>query len=88
MKWIHKLLGSQAPEPRKELAGTRESTGPVTAKEHYQLGWKYHEKDRLDEAAEEYRKALLLDPGFALVRSNLGMVYKQQGKMDDAIREW
>jgi len=88
MKWIQKLFGSQAAEPGKEPAGTRGSTGPETAKDHYQLGWKYHEKNRLEEAAEEYRKALLLDPNFALVRSNLGMVYKLQGKMDDAIREW
>lgn len=88
MKWINKLFGSQAPESRKEPAETRGSTGPATAKEHYQLGWKYHEKDRLDEAAEEYRKALLIDPGFALARSHLAMVYKLQGKMDDAIREW
>jgi tetratricopeptide (TPR) repeat protein len=88
MKWIQKLFGFQAAEPSREPTETRRSTGPETAKEHYQLGWKFHEKNKLDEAAEEYRKALLLDPSFALVRSNLGMVYRQQGKMDDAIREW
>lgn len=88
MKWIQKLFGFQAAEPSREPTETRRSTGPETAKEHYQLGWKFHEKNKLDEAAEEYRKALLLDPSFALVRSNLGMVYKQKGKMDDAIREW
>ena len=59
-----------------------------TAKDHYQKGWAFHEKNRLEEAAEEYRKALEIDPDFSLVRSNLGMVYKLQKKMDDAIREW
>jgi len=59
-----------------------------TTEDHFQKGWALHEKNRLEEAAEEYRKALEIDPDFSLVRSNLGMVYKLQGKMDDAIREW
>ena len=58
------------------------------AEDHYQKGWSFHEKNRLEEAAEEYRKALEIDPDFSLARSNLGMVYKLQKKMDDAIREW
>ena len=59
-----------------------------TAQEHFQKGWAFHEKDRFDEAVEEYRKALLINPNYSLARSNLGMVYKKQGKQDDAIREW
>lgn len=85
MKWINKLFGSQDRGSRKAAGAAGE---PATAKEHWKLGWSYHEKNKLDEAAEEYRKALDTDPDFALARSNLGMVYKIQGKMDDAIREW
>jgi len=85
MKWINRLFGSQDKGSKKPAGAAGE---PTTAKEHCQLGWSYHEKNKLDEAAEEYRKALEIDPDFALARSNLGMVYKIQGKMDDAIREW
>ena len=59
-----------------------------SAQEYTNKGWQYHEKEMLDEAAEEYHKALQIDPDYSLARSNLGMVYKQQGKLDDVIREW
>lgn len=59
-----------------------------TAQEHFQNGWAFDEKGKFDEAAEEYRKALHINPDYSLARSNLGMIYKKQGKQDDAIREW
>lgn len=85
MKWIDKLLGKKSKEFHDSVSV---SAGPETAKNHYQLGWGFHEKEKFDQAITEYKKALQIDPDYALARSNLGMAYKQQGKLDEAIKEW
>ena len=41
-----------------------------------------------DEAIEEYKKALELKPGWAVVHFRLAMDYKRQGRADEAISEW
>jgi tetratricopeptide (TPR) repeat protein len=39
-----------------------------------------------DDAIAEYKKAIVMDPGFALAHSNLGNAYQQKGDMASAIR--
>jgi tetratricopeptide (TPR) repeat protein len=42
----------------------------------------------MDEAIEEYREALRLNPGLADTRFNLALAYKEKGLKVDAIREF
>lgn len=45
-------------------------------------------KGLLKEAEENLQKCLKLDPGYSEARNNLGIVYYQMGRYDDAIREF
>ena len=55
------------------------------AKGHFQEGNEYYEAKQFAEAAEEYEKALELDPDNIDVMSNLGATYYSLGKLDEAI---
>ncbi len=43
--------------------------------------------NRYEEAEKEYREAILLNPNYAEAHANLGGLYLQQGKIDNAGKE-
>ena len=43
---------------------------------------------RIDQAIDYYRKAIELDPGFAMAHNNLGAMLKNRGQFDEAIAEY
>ena len=43
---------------------------------------------RYAEAASTFQKAMDMDPNYALVHSNLGSLYIDQGRIQDAVREY
>jgi tetratricopeptide (TPR) repeat protein len=49
------------------------------------LGWAYYFARQYERAVEQDRKALEMDPQFSFAHWNLGMVYAQQHKLDEAI---
>jgi tetratricopeptide (TPR) repeat protein len=51
---------------------------------HADLGQAYAELNMYDKAISEYREALDLSPGFADVRTRLGQLLKDCGRLDDA----
>jgi tetratricopeptide (TPR) repeat protein len=51
-------------------------------------GDKLYEKGEIDEAVEELKKALLLDPANVNVHNSLGVCYSIQGKYDQAVDEF
>ena len=55
------------------------------AKGHFQQGNEYYEAMQFAEAAEEYEKALELEPENVDVMSNLGATYYRLGELDKAI---
>jgi tetratricopeptide (TPR) repeat protein len=57
---------------------------PVT---HYNMGLLMSVTGRLDEAAKEYARALMLDPMHVDARGNLAIVLARQGRLDGAVRE-
>ncbi len=58
------------------------------ADEHLRLGNMYYDLRLLDEAIEEYQKALRLSPNFSDIITHLGIAYRDKGKYDDAIKEF
>lgn len=58
------------------------------ADEHRRIGRLYHDMGLLDEAIDEYQKALRLAPTFADIITQLGIAYRDQGKHNDAIKEF
>jgi Tfp pilus assembly protein PilF len=58
-----------------------------TAEAHTFLGWAYSFKNRLDDAIEECKKAISVDPTFGNPYNDIGSYLIAQGKSDDAV-EW
>ena len=58
------------------------------ARGHNNLGLVYDELDRVDEAIEEYQKAIRLKSDYAPAHNNLGTVYYELGRVDEAIEEY
>jgi tetratricopeptide (TPR) repeat protein len=55
--------------------------------EHLRVGKIYYELRMLDEAIDEYEKALKLSPNFADIITQLGIALRDRGRYDDAIAE-
>jgi tetratricopeptide (TPR) repeat protein len=80
----------------KERAGDADSTtagiDPFVkgklADEHLRLGTMYYDLHLLDEAIDEYQKALRLSPNFADIITHLGIAYRDKGRFDEAIKEF
>ncbi len=68
-----------------ELYGRSIAVFP-TAEAHTFRGWAYSLDDRLDDAIEECRKAISVDPTFGNPYNDLGSYLMAQGKPDEAIR--
>ncbi len=58
------------------------------ADEHLRIGNMYYQLRLLEEAIDEYQKALRLSPNFADILTHLGIALRDKGKFDDAIREF
>ncbi len=56
-----------------------------TAEAYTFLGWTYHYQGKLDEAIEECRKAIYLDPDFGTPYNDIGAYLIQKGRHDEAI---
>jgi len=58
------------------------------ADEHLRIGNIYYEMRLLDEAIEEYQKALRLSPNFADIITHLGIALRDKGNYDEAIEQF
>ena len=58
---------------------------PLNGELHSILGWDLYYARRYDRAAAELHKCLELEPNYPIGSYQLGQVYAQQGKIDDAI---
>lgn len=56
-----------------------------TAEAHTFLGWAYSFQDRIDEAIEECRKAIAIDPTLGNPYNDIGSYLIKQGKLEEAI---
>jgi Flp pilus assembly protein TadD len=60
---------------------------PNSARAHWKYGFALHKADRLDEAAEEYRIALRLNPNEKELHFGLGQVLVEQSRLNEARTE-
>jgi tetratricopeptide (TPR) repeat protein len=58
------------------------------AAEHLRIGNMYYDLRLLDDAIEEYQKALRLSPNFADIITQLGIALRDKGHYDEAIKEF
>ncbi|MCX6355128.1 MAG: tetratricopeptide repeat protein [Candidatus Aureabacteria bacterium] len=91
--FIHKVIARTAPrEPygeRYDLSIDRlvqeVRKNPRDPEAHKELGYFYFKEQRLDEAAEEFRRALEIDPGCPVTWFNLGSALLDIGRYDEAL---
>jgi hypothetical protein len=55
---------------------------------HNNLGYIMVEQNRLDEARDEFIKALAIKPDYSEAHNNLGVVYSRTGHIDEAIEQY
>ncbi len=58
------------------------------AEKHFKKGFEYQNQGNLDEALQEYEKALQLNPDYTQVYTNLGAVYLGKQDYDQAILQF
>jgi tetratricopeptide (TPR) repeat protein len=93
--WLNYDLGvilDREPHPRRpaEAVGYLRAAvalRPVPAA-HTALGVALHDTGDLDGAIDEHRRAIQLDPKYAMAHSNLGNALKAKGDLDGAIAEY
>lgn len=56
-----------------------------TAEAHTFLGWTYHFQGKIDEAIEECKKAIEIDPGYGNPYNDIGAYLIERGEYDQAI---
>lgn len=86
---LHSCMSTQ---PKQEIWGMKPiynvQHGGGNARDYYQLGRYFQGQNRLDQAAEAYQKALLLDASHIEAHNALGAIYSTQGKFEQAIVEF
>ena len=63
-------------------------TSPSSPQNHNNLGDLYGRRGDLERSAEEFKKAIELNPGYADAHHNLGNTYQQMGKIEEAIANY
>ncbi len=61
---------------------------PGKARAHNNMGSAYKKDGRVEDALQEYKTAVKLNPYFAEARNNLGVIYYDKGMLDEAITEY
>ena len=73
-----------ATPPEREQPIQQQSVAKPRQETHYELGIAYRDSKMHTEAIAEFRKAIDMDPDFAVAYMGLGEVYLETGRLDDA----
>jgi tetratricopeptide (TPR) repeat protein len=55
---------------------------------HGNMGWAFYKKGEMTRAVDSIKTAVTLNPGFCLGYRNLGLIYQDTGKTEDACRQF
>lgn len=84
--WREAYRLQMAGELDRAIGRYRESiAASPTAEAHTFLGWTLSFQGKLDEAIEECRRAIEVDPDFGNPYNDIGVYLMQQGQLDDAL---
>ncbi len=72
----------------EEEAAELEEPKTNSAAEHNRRGAELFDDDKVEEAIEEFRRAVVLEPDNSSYHCNLGAAYDEAGQMEDARREY
>jgi Flp pilus assembly protein TadD len=75
---------SEAPRARRALARSA-SEGRSEAHQLYKRGFEHFANDRIDEAIEDFERALGVDPELAIAWNGLSLAHRQRGDLEAAI---
>jgi tetratricopeptide (TPR) repeat protein len=76
-------------ETNKDVSGDLDPfVAGKLANEHFRLGNIYYDFSLLDEAIEQYKKAVKLRPGLTDVQTKMGIALREQGRIDEAIEHF
>ena len=67
---------------------TRDKVDSSNALAHYSLGRLYHDNQKIQDAIQEYKKAIEIDFGHADAHNNLGVAYGDLGQYPESIAEF
>ena len=59
--------------------------GETKAEKHFRQGNEYYSQGKYEQAIDSYQKAIELDSDHSPTYNNLGIIYQDQGKIDDAV---
>lgn len=82
------LLEASAKAAERRDGGLDPFVAGKLANDHFRLGNNYMDFGLVDNAVEEYRKALKLRPGLPDVHIRLGVALRESGQYDEAISEF
>lgn len=78
----------RSPEPDQTQAQTTPASETDTAAAHNAKGAQLFDEERMEEAVEEFRRAVMLAPDNASYHCNLAVAYDETDQDDDARREY
>ncbi len=79
------LIQKQNQNIQTEVKENEEKTTAIHAENYLELGLKLAKEGKLEEAAENYQKALQINQNLWLVYHDLGDLFRKQGKLNEAV---
>lgn len=61
---------------------------PLSSSINIGIGWCYYYGKRYQEAIDQYRSVVEMEPSFPMAHQTLGMAYEQEGMMPEAVAEF
>ncbi len=95
--WLYRMFGSNAQSSWGDLsAGFRSranfrrqleaaAVNPHDPEPHYQLGLVYQQRRQVTQAAEEFKRAIAIDPTETDAQFQLGRIAREQGRLEEAM---
>ena len=62
--------------------------GETETDKHFRQGYEYYSQGEYEQAIAELQKVIEIDPNYLDTHVGLGLVYRQQSKLDDAITKY
>ena len=86
--YAHYFLAMNQPDQALSEIKRARALDPFSLSINLEVGWCLYHARRYDEAIEQYRATIDMNPSFSLAHSALGMAYEAKGSYPEAIAEF